>query len=356
LPSAAASFAIVGIGEDWLYAFGVPSARGRIRAKAEDFMVREDLGFEASGEGQHLLVHVRKRDANTQYVARELARMADVSPREVGYAGLKDRHAIAEQWFTIGLPSSKTQLDLGAGAQGFEILSVHPHHRKLRRGALARNRFELLITDLEGDRDEIEERLTTIRDRGVPNYFGYQRFGRDGSNLVSARHLLIEGGRIKRREERSFAYSAARSFLFNELLSFRIGAGVWDELVVGDLANLDGVGSIFPVEAIDDTLRRRSAELDIHPSGPLWGEGEPGTSGDPNAWEIEHCGSHPFSIPLAEHGLTQMRRALRLRVQNLEWSYEPQALRLAFALNSGAFATSVLREVARTEDCGTRDI
>ena len=348
--SPAANFAPVSIDDKWQYAFGLPIGSGRIRVTPDDFVVREELGFEASGEGQHLLVHVRKRESNTQFVARELARMAGVRPREVGYAGLKDRNAVAEQWFTIGLPSTKSSVDVSAGGPGFEVLSTEPHHRKLRRGALACNRFEIRIADLDGEPDALAERLRVVAQRGVPNYFRPQRFGRDGSNLRTAERLLLEGASVMRREERSFAYSAARSFLFNDLLSYRIEQGVWDRLVVGDLANLDGVGSVFRVEEIDETLTGRVAELDVHPSGPLWGKEEPETGGDPKAWELELCGEHPLGRALAEHGLTQSRRALRLRVQDLEWDFENDALLLQFGLTSGAFATSVLREIAQVED------
>ncbi len=341
------------LGDDWKYAFEAPSARGRIRESSNDFVVREDLGFQASGEGQHLLVHVRKRDANTQFVARELARIAGVRPREVGYAGLKDRNAVAEQWFTIGLPSTKTEVDLSGAGQGFEVLSATAHHRKLRRGALARNRFEIRVTSLEGDRDLLEQRLVRVRSTGVPNYFGPQRFGRDASNLRQAERILLEGERVKQREQRSFAYSAARSFLFNELLSFRIENDTWTRLLVGDLANLDGVRSVFAVESVDETIERRLEELDLHPSGPLWGKGEPETTGEPRVWEDRICGAHPLPAGLAAEGLEHARRALRLRVQDLEWDFEPDALRLQFGLSSGAFATSVLRELLQVEDAST---
>ncbi len=181
------------IGGDWEYAFGAPPGRGCIRASADDFVVREELGFQASGEGQHLLVRVRKRHANTQFVARELARIAGVRPREVGYAGLKDRHAVAEQSFTIGLPSSKAEVELEYDGDAFEILSAERHHRKLRRGALLRNHFEIRVTDIQSDRAALAARLGVISEHGVPNYFGPQRFGRDGGNLRLAEKMLIEG-------------------------------------------------------------------------------------------------------------------------------------------------------------------
>jgi tRNA pseudouridine13 synthase len=350
------ALAVVTVGNHWKYAFGPPDAQGRIRASADDFVVREELGFTASGEGQHLLVHVRKRETNTQFVARELARMAGVRPREVGYAGLKDRHAVAEQWFTIGLPSTKTQVDLSQGGAGFEVLSATPHHRKLRRGALARNRFEIRVTALEGGEAVLAERLRAVRERGVPNYFGRQRFGRDANNLRTAERMLLEGERVKQREQRSFAYSAARSFLFNELLSLRIENETWDRLVVGDLANLDGVGSVFAVDALDDKLERRVAELDLHPTGPLWGKGAPEISGAPSDWEARACGAHPFAAALVADGLEHARRALRLRVQDLEWKFERDTLCLRFGLTSGAFATSVLREILVVRDASSGDL
>ena len=159
----------------------------------------------------------------------------------------------------------------------FEVLEAHPHTRKLPRGALAGNRFAVRLRPQDGDGTRLgtllAPRLADISRRGVPNYFGPQRFGRDGANLARTHAQL----RSLRLEERGFVLSAARSVLFNAVLAARVAAGTWEHFRAGDLANLDGRGSVFAVEETDASLPARCQRLEIHPTGPLWGEGEPPT-------------------------------------------------------------------------------
>jgi tRNA pseudouridine13 synthase len=327
-------------------AYGTPLGSGVLRADPEDFVVEEDLGFVASGSGQHVLVKVRKRDANTQWVARELARACGCHPRDVGYAGLKDRRAVAIQWFSV--PQSSLALDAwtGVNGQGFEVVEAWAHSRKLPRGALAGNRFVVRIRGLEVDDSALARRLSEIASRGVPNYFGPQRFGRGGSNL----ERIADDLRTLRAPERGFVLSAARSLVFNGVVAERVRDGTWERLEAGDIANLDARGSIFPVDAADEELTNRAQRLDIHPTGPLWGRGGPQSRERIQRLETEAAARHQRACELIEEvGMDQERRALRLAVRDLEWQRESAAIVVSFRLCRGSFATTVLREIVSAE-------
>jgi tRNA pseudouridine13 synthase len=321
-------------------AHGEPVATGTLRAQAEDFVVEEQLGFAPSGAGMHALLKVRKRNANTEWVARQLALAAGCRPFDVGFAGLKDRRAVAVQWFTV----PKGIALAGLRTTEFEVLEAHPHARKLPRGALSGNRFEIRVRDLAGDEQPLTQRLQAIARNGVPNYFGPQRFGRDGSNL----RRIGTDRRLHSPGDWKFALSAARSLIFNAVLAERVRENTWSVLENGDVANLDGVGSIFAVDSVDETLQERVARLDVHPTGPMWGDGELPTRARIRALE-ERVGA---AFPEASAMLTIMkseRRSLRLAVRDLTWKLEGTDLVLAFALTKGSFATTVLRELLTSE-------
>ncbi len=308
-------------------------------------MVEEDLGFAPAGSGQHLLLKVRKRDANTQWVARELAKIAGCRAFEVGFAGLKDRRAIAVQWFSVPRPRTGVNWP-EVRAQDFSVIEAHAHNRKLPRGALAGNRFTVRIRSADGDGAHLSAALTArlaeIARRGVPNYFGPQRFGRDGANLLRAGQSLDN----LRREERGFVLSAARSVVFNAVLAERVADGSWEHLEAGDLANLDGRGSVFAFDATDSTLTERCERLQIHPTGPMWGAGNPPTLA--RVLELESRVGERFARQCglcAAAGMAQERRSLRLAVRELESEPEPDACVLRFRLARGSFATAVLREL-----------
>lgn len=334
-----------------MHAHGPAPARGRIRCAPEDFLVDEQPAFEPSGAGEHVLLHVRKRNTNTDWLARQLARHAGVQPIDVGFAGLKDRDAVTTQWFSIHLPGKPEPDWRQLEDNDLQLLQIVRHHRKVRRGALRGNAFNLVVRSLHGDRQAVETRLRRIRDRGVPNYFGPQRFGRDGGNLNSADALFA--GRLGRvsRHRRGLYLSAARSHLFNSVLAARVEDGDWDTGLAGDLMVLQGSRSVFGCEALDRTLRERLAAHDIHPTGPLWGRGQPGTRGECLA--LEQRVLQPFDAwrdGLERAGMKQERRALRVVPADLNWSWDADdVLRLRFALPAGSYATAVLREVADLE-------
>jgi tRNA pseudouridine13 synthase len=341
---------------------GGPLAPGVLRASPEDFQVDEMLGFAAASAGPHALLRVRKRGANTEWVARELARAAGCKPFEVGFAGLKDRNALTTQYFTVPRGRRAASDFLSVRGEGYEVIEAAEHQRKLPRGALAGNRFEIIVRGFHADPALLERRLGELRTGGAPNYFGAQRFGRDGGNLAAVWHAAErlaagERGRGSRggrgRDESGFMLSAARSLIFNAILGERVRQGTWNRLSVGDVANLDGRGSVFVVEEMDDSLVARCAALEIHPTAPLAGDGEwLATSA---VRELEHGMAERFPEALAVIRAERMnaeRRALRLRIRDLEHQYSGDVLVLRFALSAGSFATTVLREIVADASTG----
>jgi tRNA pseudouridine13 synthase len=326
----------------------------RFRASPEDFRVDEQPAFDAAGAGEHLLLTIEKRNLNTVSVVQRLAKWAGIGDVGIGYAGLKDRHAVTTQRFTVHLPGreapdpAKLEFTDATTGQSLRIVQSHRHSRKLPRGALAGNRFTLVLRDVVGEREAVEARLAAIATGGVPNYFGEQRFGRGGSNVDQARRMFA--GAMFKREERSILLSAARSEIFNAVLAARINEGHWHDGVDGEVWMLEGTHSVFGPEAPSDELRERAHRLDIHPTGAMWGKGELRSGGV--AADIERAAVEPFAdlrAGLEAAGMKQERRALRVRVGEVAWEWpEPGVLRLAFELPAGAYATEVLAELG---DC-----
>jgi tRNA pseudouridine13 synthase len=334
-------------------AWGEPCGTARIRATPEDFVVDEVLGFEPQGSGSHALLRVRKRGANTDFVARQIALAAGVRAMDVGFAGLKDRHAVTTQWFTVPLGKRTAASWEGVTGEGWEVIEAHAHHRKLPRGALDSNRFTLRLRDWRGDTALLEARLAAVAAGGVPNYFGPQRFGRRLSNLVPYARA-IDGERRARPNE--YALSAGRSLIFNAVLARRVADGTWNTLQPGELANLDARGSVFAVESPDGETRARVTTQDLHPTGPLWGDGTTTGSLAPTgaiaALEQAVASTlQPVCAGLATVRMAPARRPLRLAVRDLTWELETaDTLRLSFLLRAGGYATTVLRELCVAEE------
>lgn len=339
-------------------AHGAPVLQARIRQSPEDFIVEEIDGFEASGAGEHLLLAIEKRGLNTAFVARRIAQWAGVPESAVGYAGLKDRHALTRQRFTVQLPGREAPpletlaFEDTASGEALRVLEARRHARKLPRGALAGNRFVLTLRAVDGDREAIDARLQGIDRRGLPNYFGDQRFGHGGGNLGKA--LAMFSGRRVRREERAMLLSAARSELFNRILARRVDEGSWEQGLEGEVWMLDGSRSVFGPQPLDAELAARLAAFDIHPTAPLWGAGDLRSEGQARAVELAAIDdeiSQRLCRGLEAAGLRQERRATRLRPQALQWDWpEADVLRLAFGLPPGAYATSVLAEIGEVAE------
>jgi tRNA pseudouridine13 synthase len=228
----------------------------------------------------------------------------------------------------------------------FDVLEAHAHSRKLPRGALAGNRFVIRIRDLDASINDqtLASRVAEITRHGVPNYFGPQRFGHNGSNLAR----IADGLKALRAPERGFVLSAARSVIFNAVLAERVRDGSWNRLELGDIANLDGRGSIFAIDTLDPTLTERAAQLDLHPTGPMWGRAVPVARGRIADLESRVATEFQQACDLtAAAGMDQERRALRLAVRELTWNREPDSngVVIRFRLSRGSFATTVLREL-----------
>ncbi|MBB6243266.1 tRNA pseudouridine(13) synthase TruD [Rhodanobacter sp. MP1X3] len=328
------------------WAYGAPPLQARLRSTPDDFRVEEVLGYDADGQGEHALLWVEKRGANTDWVARELAKFAGVSQVAVGYAGMKDRHAVTRQTFSVQL-AGKPDPDWSTFPHAeVKVLAATRHSRKLKRGALRGNRFVLVLRQVQGDREAAERVLQQIAARGVPNYYGEQRFGREGGNVAQARSMFA--GRRVERDKRSFLLSAARSQIFNSVLAARVERGAWDTPLDGEIWALAGSRSWFGPEPFSDVLAERLARLDIHPSGPLWGQGERPSQSEAGALEQSIAESYSdLAAGLVAARMDQERRPLRLMPTDLKWRWlDDDALELSFELPAGAYATVVVRELA----------
>lgn len=331
----------------WAYAHGGPTGHAIMRQTPEDFVVEEDLGFGPDGEGEHVLLHIKKRNTNTEWLARQLGKLAGVRKVDVGFAGLKDRNAVTSQWFSVRL-AGRDEPDWGAlESADVVILQTGRHRRKIKRGALKGNRFRLVLRGLSAERSALDARLSALRERGAPNYFGEQRFGINANNLAMAAAMFGGERRERDRHKRGLYLSAARSLLFNEILSQRVREGTWDKGLPGDALMLDGRRAFFVAEDLDTETLARISKGEIHPTGPLWGRGAPAVKAEAAQVERRVLGDMEFwTDGLERAGLEMERRALRQNVEELEWSFPAQdCLEIHFRLHAGAYATAVLREV-----------
>lgn len=354
-----------------------PIKQAIYKACAKDFIVNENLNLEFTNEGEHLWLHIQKSGMNTAYLAKLLSEWADIPLRDVGYSGLKDRQALTTQWFSLRIPNKQLPATPFAPInlkehETIQILAQHWHNKKLNRGTHNANQFIITLRDIEFADDSkladkqalVEQHLQYISQNGVPNYFGPQRFGFSGNNIQEALNLFAKplkntssaNKKSKRkgtpREQNSMALSAARSLIFNEILAARVRNGSWNTGLNGEVFNLDGSGSIFASEQMDETLQARLASGDIHPTGAMWGTGNDKVAGLAADLENEVVQDNKLLIALAQ-GLEQraiktQRRALRLPVEAFSWQWaDEQTLILNFTLTTGSFATSVLASITQ---------
>lgn len=338
--------------DTFAYAHGQPKYTGHIKQTPEDFIVKEDLGFALTGEGEHLCLYVRKQGENTAWVAKQLAKKLDVPVRNVSWAGLKDRHATTEQWFSVHMPGQASPDPQALNFDNVSILEMTRHHKKIKTGALRGNWFQLRLANIVPEaQDDINTRLKTIMQQGVPNYFGPQRFGHQLANLNEAK-AMFEGARVNAKHKRSLFISAARSWVFNTVASTRFAQKQASTLLTGDCVLLKGSRSFFHIDVIDDVIQQRYVQGDVLLSAPLWGTGDLPCTADAYTFErgaLDHC--DPVLVDgLAHCGLRQERRALWLKPTDLTWQWsEDGFLVLDFYLPAGCFATSVVRELILTE-------
>lgn len=337
-------------------AYGESLGSAVLKATAEDFQVDEVLDIPLTGDGEHLWIWVEKRGLNTEEAARRIAKAAGVPLRTVSYAGLKDRQALTRQWFSVQLPG-KADPDLSSAENDtLKILKTARHKRKLQRGAHSANGFTLRLTRFKGDAAAIDARLQQIVRQGIPNYFGAQRFGHDGGNVVEARAWAARKALPEQRNVRSRLLSAARSYLFNRVLAARVADGTWQLAQVGDLLAFTDSRSFFPA-AEAECSDPRLAILDLHPTGPQWGEGPSPAAGA--TFELEQAIAEEEAELrdwLINAGMNHERRILRLPIGGLSWHYPSlDILQLEFVLPAGCFATALVRELVDLVPVGQTD-
>jgi tRNA pseudouridine13 synthase len=313
----------------WPSAYPASGASATLKRFNADFTVTELPLQLPCGAGEHLWLDIEKNGANTTFVAQQLAEAAGVQERDVGHAGLKDRHAITRQWFSIYLPKGETPDLTRLQHPEFSVLAQSRHLKKVRPGDLLGNRFRIVLRDVTGERDAVESNLRAVAAQGVPNYFGAQRFGHDGGNVEQGRAMLAREIRVRHPKKKGIYLSAVRSFVFNEVLALRIQQGLWGQTLPGDV--MDPAG---------------------RPTGPLWGRGRVATTDQAQALENGVAQRHATLCDGMEHaGLDQDRRALVACPVDLAWEW-PQAdqLVLSFSLQAGSYATAMLKEILRTAE------
>jgi len=316
-------------------AYGPALGQGTIRRSVEEFQVDEILGFEPGGTGEHVYLWIKKTGANTGWVADQLAAFLNLRHFDVGYSGRKDRHAITKQWFSCWLPGKAdpdwSQLDI----EGVELIKAVRHDKKLRRGVHRANRFKIKVSCLTCGSSEaaLNERLTRIKVTGFPNYFGPQRFGHEGHNLIKAEALFSEAfsGALsgesspnnRGRKQRGLYISAARSYMFNHELSARVASGAWHKYAQAMDPSPETNESIW----LFGLAPHRDITVPDLEEFVEWGEG------------------------LKLLGIKAMRRNLAVIPGELSWEFVAEngsgtnGLDLSFMLPGGAYATSLLHEL-----------
>ena len=351
----------------------------KLKQSPEDFIVEENISLQFSDEGEHCWVYIQKRGCNTDWLAQQLANFCGVKQMAVSYAGMKDRHAVTSQWFSVqlpGLPTPDWQAFEAMFSDGeVKVLHSQRHQKKLQRGALKSNTFTITLRDLHKcdahsadektemiddqlnvQRDDqlfdaLQQRCSLIAEKGVANYFGPQRFGRNANNLDQAEKFFLKPSRRLPRHKRSIYLSASRSWIFNCILSERIKQGVWDKRLPGDVFMLAGKSACFtdPVDTLDENTQEINERLlsgEIHPTAILWGEGDEMVSGLARALEMEVVDQFPvFRDGLIAARLKSQRRACRVIPQEMKSSCQGESFVVSFSLPAGCYATVVLAEI-----------
>ncbi|QLB12400.1 tRNA pseudouridine13 synthase [Bisgaardia hudsonensis] len=320
-----------------------PKQTALLKSECTDFIVKEELGYQISGEGEFVALKVRKTNCNTLFVGEQLAKFAGISSRNMGYAGLKDRQAVTEQWFCLQMPGKPTPDFSQFQLDGVEILAVTRHNRKIRIGSLKGNHFEILLRNVV-ETDELKVRLENLKNYGFPNYFTEQRFGRDGHNLTQALRWAKGEINIKDRKKRSFYLSAARSEIFNLVVSERINQQLTNTILENDILQLTGSHSWFSATKEEDfsALQERLKTQDIQLTAPLVGD-------MPQlACELENqiVTQHQDILNLMKkERVKPARRPVLMQAQNLNWQFNHQGLTISFFLPTGSYATALIREL-----------
>lgn len=327
---------------------GGPLGRARFKVYPEDFMVEECLGFEPSGVGEHCLVWVEKRDMDSNTAGARLADALGLRRRLVSHCGLKDRHAVTRQWFSLHMPGQPSPEPDVLESEGLRILHITRNTRKLRRGIHYGNRFTIRLREPCFDFATAWQRWQQIVTEGVPNFFGEQRFGHEGRNVEKAlamfRCEFTPGDPLLR----GLLLSSVRSHLFNAVIAERLQRGIWDRPLPGEVYGFPDNGTLLLIHNQRGDETQRFAEGKVELTAPLWGSGELHTTDEVRALEREIAWRFPeHTTGLEAAGLRQERRIMRLRPMNSSvMALSGGDLEFRFDLPRGAYATTVLRELA----------
>ncbi|MDO4263530.1 MAG: tRNA pseudouridine(13) synthase TruD [Deinococcus sp.] len=323
---------------------GLPASQGtggELRRVLADFQVEELPLYLPAGEGDHLMVHLRKEGHTTGHLLRELSRQLRVKDRDIGSAGQKDRHAVTTQW--ISLPAAAEKRLPHFVLDGVEVLETGRHPNKLGLGHLRGNRFRVQVRGAPGTAPAAAARLGELAAQGVPNYFGPQRFGLGGVNAAEGLRVLRGESALKDPKLRRFLVSALQSSLFNAYLGLRLERGLFAALLPGDRAKKHGSGGEFWVDSADES--GRAAQGEVSALGNLFGKKSQPLRAEGGALEreaLERLGLDPAEFT-ALRGDTRLTRIFFLEAPQLTPTEDGYTVQ--FALPRGSFATAVLREL-----------
>lgn len=337
--------------EALIYPYGEPLQTGVIKSQTDDFRVIENLGFEPCGEGEHLFLYIEKTNLTTQDLIEQIAREFSIKPRDIGYSGLKDKHAVTQQWLSLHLPGQMNSLDILSSSH-YTLLQHGWHNKKIRSGSHRSNTFEVIVRGVAKLSDQTKQQINDAKAFGMANYFGEQRFGVRQDNVERAIHTFTNERRTRKlsRTKRSLYISALRSFLFNQILSRRLEQDHWLQPLQGDVYMLSGSHSIFS-DAIDSNILDRYQQQDISSAASLFGDGDSMLSD--NALAIEDAVFHQYPEIvgcLAAQKVKRQMRTTRVTVEgfNVVHDAETQSLTVSATLPSGCFFTTLLQHFIDT--------
>jgi tRNA pseudouridine13 synthase len=324
----------------------LPGVGGRIKEQIDDFEVEEIPAYEPCGHGDHLYLWIEKRDVGAEFFVRELAKRLGIRAGDIGTAGLKDRRAITRQW--VSIPAAADACVSRIDSENIRVLRTSSHTNKLRPGHLHGNRFRILIRGATGDPEPILDR---IRQLGLPNFYGPQRFGHEGETATLGMALLRrEQTRVRNPFLKKLALSAAQSLLFNDCLNRRLADGLMRTVLPGEVLAKWPAGGMFV--AHDPAIEQpRLDNREVVPAGPMFGR---------KLFPAERVAAEREAAVLADAGLTAesfagfgkllggARRHNLVYVDDLSAKSEQEGLRLTFSLPAGSYATVLLCEVMKT--------
>lgn len=331
---------------NWAYAYGLPKSTACFKCTAEDFQVNEFFDSPFSGAGEHVLLKIEKKGLTTLEVVKVLAKLLKKPIKSIGYAGLKDRQALTTQWLSIHAPGEEIPGVAQLAGPGWRVLECTRHYKKLRPGFLTGNHFLVRLREIS-NREDLLARIERIKEHGVPNYFGEQRFGRDAGNLLKAEEMLVKGHKVKDRFLKGMYCSAARSWIYNLILSHRVMEQSWDIALPGDVMQLQGSNSIFVIDRVDNEVLQRIKNKDISPASPLPGKSKHKVKDE--ALQLVHKIYHDWQLwleGLELYGLEEDWRANILHVEQFTCFIQGNVAELTFSLPAGSYATAVLRELS----------